>query len=222
MLNSEVTRAFLTWYVPDLDFSDPASLPTDLAPANAESLAGLPPAYIGTAGHDPLRDDGAKYAEITITAAGIPVTYSNEPTMVHGSSASRWCNRRPMRPPTAARPPSRRPCTPEVVMTDPVAPDYQTLIVGAGFSGIGAAIQLDKAGLRRLPDRRGRREPGGTWYWNTYPGIAVDIPSFSYQFSFEQSRTGPAPTRRAASSRATPTAASRSTGCATRSGSTPR
>ena len=30
-------------------------------------------------------------------------------------------------------------------------------------------------------------EPGGTWYWNTYPGIAVDIPSFSYQFSFEQS-----------------------------------
>ena len=29
--------------------------------------------------------------------------------------------------------------------------------------------------------------PGGTWHWNTYPGIAVDIPSFSYQFSFEQS-----------------------------------
>ena len=28
---------------------------------------------------------------------------------------------------------------------------------------------------------------GGTWYWNTYPGIAVDIPSFSYQFSFERS-----------------------------------
>jgi cation diffusion facilitator CzcD-associated flavoprotein CzcO len=31
-------------------------------------------------------------------------------------------------------------------------------------------------------------QPGGTWHWNTYPGIAVDIPSFSYQFSFEQSR----------------------------------
>ena len=25
---------------------------------------------------------------------------------------------------------------------------------------------------------------GGTWYWNRYPGIAVDIPSFSYQYSF--------------------------------------
>src|ERR1700736_1532378 len=28
--------------------------------------------------------------------------------------------------------------------------------------------------------------PGGTWYWNRYPGVAVDIPSFSYQYSFEQ------------------------------------
>src|SRR6478672_1328010 len=83
LLNSEVSDAFLTWYVPDLDFNDPASLPTDVAPANADSLAGLPPAYIGTAGHDPLRDDGAKYAEL-LTAAGVPVTYSNEPTMIHG------------------------------------------------------------------------------------------------------------------------------------------
>ena len=51
--------------------------------ANAESLAGLPPAYIGTAEHDPLRDDGAKYAEL-LSAAGVPVDISNEPTMVHG------------------------------------------------------------------------------------------------------------------------------------------
>ncbi len=27
---------------------------------------------------------------------------------------------------------------------------------------------------------------GGTWFWNTYPDIAVDIPSYSYQFSFEK------------------------------------
>src|SRR5688500_3314070 len=27
---------------------------------------------------------------------------------------------------------------------------------------------------------------GGAWHWNRYPGIAVDIPSFSYQFSFAQ------------------------------------
>ena len=66
-------------------------------------------------------------------------------------------------------------------------PDYQTVIIGAGFSGIGAAIKLDKAGLHDYLVIEAGAEAGGTWYWNTYPGIAVDIPSFSYQFSFEQS-----------------------------------
>ena len=66
-------------------------------------------------------------------------------------------------------------------------PDYDTVIVGAGFSGIGTAIKLDKAGLSDYLVIEAGGGPGGTWYWNTYPGIAVDIPSFSYQFSFEQS-----------------------------------
>lgn len=66
-------------------------------------------------------------------------------------------------------------------------PDYDTLIVGAGFSGIGAAIKLDDAGLPNYLVVEAGDGVGGTWHWNTYPGIAVDIPSFSYQFSFEQS-----------------------------------
>jgi cyclohexanone monooxygenase len=68
-----------------------------------------------------------------------------------------------------------------------VTPDYHTLIVGAGFSGIGAAIKLDKARLSNYLVVEAGDGVGGTWHWNTYPGIAVDIPSFSYQFSFEQS-----------------------------------
>jgi cation diffusion facilitator CzcD-associated flavoprotein CzcO len=67
-------------------------------------------------------------------------------------------------------------------------PDHDTVIVGAGFSGIGTAIRLDKAGLGDYLVIEAGDGPGGTWYWNTYPGIAVDIPSFSYQYSFEQSR----------------------------------
>jgi len=66
-------------------------------------------------------------------------------------------------------------------------PDFDTVIVGAGFSGIGTAIKLDKSGLTDYLVIEAGGGPGGTWYWNTYPGIAVDIPSFSYQFSFEQS-----------------------------------
>ena len=66
-------------------------------------------------------------------------------------------------------------------------PDFQTLIVGAGFSGIGVAIGLDAAGMNDYLIVEAGQGVGGTWYWNTYPGIAVDIPSFAYQFSFEQS-----------------------------------
>lgn len=66
-------------------------------------------------------------------------------------------------------------------------PDHEILIVGAGFSGIGAAINLDRAGMSDFSIIEAGDGVGGTWHWNTYPGIAVDIPSFSYQFSFEQS-----------------------------------
>ncbi len=83
ILDRDVIDAFLSWYLPDVDIGDPTALPTTLAPANADDLSGLPPAYIGTAEHDPLRDDGARYAEL-LAAAGVPVELNNEPTLVHG------------------------------------------------------------------------------------------------------------------------------------------
>ncbi|WP_460841483.1 flavin-containing monooxygenase, partial [Nocardioides marmoraquaticus] len=64
-----------------------------------------------------------------------------------------------------------------------------TAVVGAGFSGIGAAIKLREAGLDDFVVLEAGDGVGGTWHWNTYPGVAVDIPSFSYQFSFAQRST---------------------------------
>jgi acetyl esterase/lipase len=83
ILDRDVVSAFVSWYVPGLDISDPTKLPATMAPANATDLSGLPPAFIGTAEHDPLRDDGTCYAE-ALRAAGVAVELRNEPTMAHG------------------------------------------------------------------------------------------------------------------------------------------
>ncbi len=53
-------------------------------------------------------------------------------------------------------------------MRDAAIPDHRILIIGAGFSGIGAAIKLDKADLSDYLIVEAGAGPGGTWYWNTY------------------------------------------------------
>ena len=58
------------------------------------------------------------------------------------------------------------------------------VVVGAGFSGIASAIKLGELGFDDHLVAGGGRGVGGAWYWNRYPGIAVDVPSFSYQYSF--------------------------------------
>jgi acetyl esterase len=84
ILDQGVIAAFMQWYLPaDIDVTDPAKLPPTLAPANTGDLSGLPAAFIGTADHDPLRDDGARYAEL-LSAAGVPVELYNAPALVHG------------------------------------------------------------------------------------------------------------------------------------------
>lgn len=64
--------------------------------------------------------------------------------------------------------------------------EVEVLVVGAGFSGLGAAIALQRAGFEDWLIVEDGEGVGGTWFWNTYPGVAVDIPSFSYQFSYAQ------------------------------------
>src|SRR5687768_7729392 len=66
-----------------------------------------------------------------------------------------------------------------------MTPDVETLIVGAGISGIGAGIELLRRGHPSFALLESASALGGTWRDNTYPGVAVDIPSVSYCFSFE-------------------------------------
>ncbi|GFG69271.1 alpha/beta hydrolase [Mycolicibacter senuensis] len=80
IIDRDALAAVTLAYAAGVDLSDP---PPMLAPARAADLAGLPPAYIAVAGHDPLRDDGIRYGEL-LAAAGVPVQVHNAKTQVHG------------------------------------------------------------------------------------------------------------------------------------------
>ena len=67
-------------------------------------------------------------------------------------------------------------------------PDERALriaIVGAGMAGILSAIKLREAGYDDFVVYEKAERLGGTWRENTYPGIACDVPSHLYSYSFE-------------------------------------
>jgi acetyl esterase len=77
-----LTRNDMDWfeqrYLPKgTDRSDPR-----VSVLRASDLSGLPPAYIATAGFDPLRDEGEEFAE-RLRQAGVPVTFRRHPGLVH-------------------------------------------------------------------------------------------------------------------------------------------
>jgi acetyl esterase len=77
-----LSRASMRWYweryLDDaVDGANPYA-----SPLRALDLSGLPPATVVTAGYDPLRDDGAAYAD-RLRESGVSVTHANYPGMVH-------------------------------------------------------------------------------------------------------------------------------------------
>jgi cation diffusion facilitator CzcD-associated flavoprotein CzcO len=62
---------------------------------------------------------------------------------------------------------------------------FDAVIVGAGFGGIGAAIQLKRLGIDDFVILDREEDLGGTWYVNHYPGLAVDVPTTTYSYFFE-------------------------------------
>ncbi len=64
----------------------------------------------------------------------------------------------------------------------------RVLIVGAGFGGVAAAIELRRHGFEDVTILERAPDLGGTWFHNSYPGCACDVPSHLYSFSYAQRR----------------------------------
>lgn len=78
-----LTRDSMDWF--QLQYLNGAADRDDwrASPLRAKSLAGLPPAYVLVAGHDPLRDEGEAYA-MALKKAGVPVAFREFPGQIHG------------------------------------------------------------------------------------------------------------------------------------------
>jgi len=78
-----LTERQMDWYRDHYLPDSAAALDSRASPLLAEDLSGLPPAYIATAGFDPLRDEGEEYA-MRLREAGVPVALRRHPALVHG------------------------------------------------------------------------------------------------------------------------------------------
>ncbi len=73
-------------------------------------------------------------------------------------------------------------------MAPPVSREPRVLVIGAGFGGTAMTIELRAHGFTDVTVLECAPEPGGTWFHNSYPGAACDVPSPLYSFSFAQRR----------------------------------
>ena len=79
LLTRSLMEKFRSYYLPrPADYADWRA-----SPALATSHAGLPPAFVLTAGYDPLLDEGRQYVEL-LARAGVEVAYRDYPDMIHG------------------------------------------------------------------------------------------------------------------------------------------
>ena len=62
--------------------------------------------------------------------------------------------------------------------------DFRVVIIGAGMSGILSVIKLREMGITNLTVYEKAEKLGGTWRDNNYPGVACDVPSHLYSYSF--------------------------------------
>ena len=78
-----LTRELMLWFNKAYMPADADTRDLRLSPLLAPDFKGLPPAFVLTAGYDPLRDEGRAYADRLIDA-GVKTTYVNYPGTIHG------------------------------------------------------------------------------------------------------------------------------------------
>ncbi|MFD7844061.1 flavin-containing monooxygenase [Nocardia sp. NPDC059764] len=75
--------------------------------------------------------------------------------------------------------------------TTTTQPDHEIVVIGAGPGGIAAGALLKRAGIEEFTILERAGEVGGSWRDNTYPGISVDVPALTYQYSFARKADWP-------------------------------
>ena len=78
-----LTTKLMTWFQEHYLPNEAAKDDWRASPLLAESLKGLPPALVQTAGYDPLKDEGFAYAE-RLKKEGVATQYTDYPGMIHG------------------------------------------------------------------------------------------------------------------------------------------
>ena len=68
--------------------------------------------------------------------------------------------------------------------SDEARPDYDVVVVGAGFAGL-YLLRGSAGSASRLVVLESADDVGGTWYWNRYPGARCDIPTTDYTYSLD-------------------------------------
>jgi cation diffusion facilitator CzcD-associated flavoprotein CzcO/acetyl esterase/lipase len=148
---------------------------SDASPLRARSLAGLPPAVVLTAEHDPLRDEGEAYAE-RLAQDGVRVEHQRFQGQMHG-----FVMLGDLLPGSAAG----LDFVARAIDRELAPRRVDAIVVGAGFAGLYALHRLRGLGLSVRVLEQGDAI-GGTWYWNRYPGARCDIESMDYSYSFSE------------------------------------
>jgi cation diffusion facilitator CzcD-associated flavoprotein CzcO len=66
--------------------------------------------------------------------------------------------------------------------------NLEVIVIGAGLGGVAAAIELRRHGITNVTILERAPDLGGTWFYNSYPGAACDVPSHLYSYSYAKRR----------------------------------